>query len=150
MQFVKDDAYEYAALAFQAVQVSILNDALKEHGIKDVALRKEICTSFTFFLGDFLDQGWLKTEGVRYFPMICFAEQFPGWVEEGEDLGTVHVSDGFDFHEYAHGVVSSYFDDDKEGLGNIEAGGISELEDDEGEDEDGDEDEEDEKDEEGA
>jgi hypothetical protein len=133
MEFVKDDAYEYAAAAFQAVQVSILNDALKEHGIRDAARRREICESFIFEQGDLLDQCWIKAEGVQYFPMICFAEQFPGWVEEGEDLGKVHVSDGFDFHEYAHGAVAYYFDDHKEGLGDIAAGSIGELEDEEDE-----------------
>ena len=60
-RLVRDDAYEKMGSSYQCLQVSTLDAALQEHGITDVAVRQSVCESFLFAMGNFHDQGWLKT-----------------------------------------------------------------------------------------
>lgn len=105
-----------AGMTFMLMTVHRLNDALKNAGVRNKATRQDICSSFLFELAYHHDAGWLIYEGRKLFPMIAFAERTPA--EKGENLGavqTLHVpTDASSWHEYAHGVVSTYFEDDKE------------------------------------
>ena len=90
-----------------------LNTALLENGISDSAQRQEICSGFLFGFSYQLDAGWFQESDTRYFPKICFLERAKP--RGDENLGTVKVvhipNEATSWHEYAHGVVSDYFDE---------------------------------------
>jgi hypothetical protein len=113
-----------AGVAFMRLTVHRLNAALKEHGVKNAAQREQICSAFLFELAYHLDAGWLVHEDRTLFPKVCFAERAePG---AGENLGRlrlVHVpTDASSWHEYAAGVVSRYFDEDKQSIDGLRRG----------------------------
>jgi hypothetical protein len=137
MAIVRDDDYESMGTAFQLIQVELLNQALKEHGIEDPSQRQAICATYTFAFGDFLDQCWFTSEGRRVYPMVCFAEQFPGNAEDLNELDPIYASESFDYHEYAHGSVAYFFEDNGETIPELESGSFADVAD---EEEEGDED----------
>lgn len=111
----RDDVYEEIAMAFQCVQVTELNKALEASGITDVKLRKRICARFSSGMGNFLDQYWLKANGKRYYPLLCFTEKFLNTDTELTEVGTVYApSASFAFHEYSGGDVEWYFSNARE------------------------------------
>jgi len=105
-RLVRDDAYEDMGASYQCLQVSVLDEAMKEHGINDAAVRQKVCESFLFTMGNFHDRGWLKpsadTEPV--YPLLCFCERFLKSDTPVGELGNVYApSEMFSFHEYAFG-----------------------------------------------
>jgi hypothetical protein len=120
----QDDSYEEMAATYQVIEIARLNEVLKRHKIPD-EVRREICTDYFFENGVFLDSGWFKVSGNQVFPTLCFAER-PVDPEEGlGEIAKLHIpSQFFSFHEYAHGDINLYFEDDAESIGNIEHGNL--------------------------
>ena len=121
---VQDDAYEEMAATYQVIEIARLNEVLKKHKVSARARRK-ICTDYFFASGVFLDCGWLKASGKRVWPSLCFAEK-P--LDPNEGLGgTTKLyapSQFFSFHEYAHGDIVNYFDENGESVEDIEHGNL--------------------------
>ena len=110
-----DERYEDWAATFQTVQADLVNEILKENGVEDAGLRKRICGSIVFRLGDFLDQCWFKHDGTKVYPVLCYSDASPQDEEErGVERTLFPPTEDFDYHEYAWGTVGSYFDDLKE------------------------------------
>jgi hypothetical protein len=113
-----------AGMSFMALTVHRLNLVLQANGIGDAAARQEICSSFLFDFGYHHDAGWLVVRDQKLFPMVCFAERAAP--EEDENLGsiqTIHIpTEASSWHEYAHGVVSQYFEEDQEQVKDIRRG----------------------------
>lgn len=115
LRVVRDDVYEEIAMTFQRVQVAELNEALKSSGVSDSTLRKQICSRFSFALGNFFDQYWFEVDGHKYYPLMCFSERFLNTDTPIDELGTVYApSILFAYHEMAGGDADWYFDDQNE------------------------------------
>ena len=123
METINSSDYEEMASSYQCVEIDRLNVVLKENGISDVEVRKSICEHYFFQSGVFLDSGWIVSEGKKVWPELCFAER-P--LDPNKGLGEIeklHVpSDHFSFHEYAHGDLDLYFEDNGEDMSEIEQG----------------------------
>lgn len=89
-----------------------MDETLQEHGVFDATLRKDICGSFTFSLGNFLDQYRFEADGQRAYPLMCFCREDPVGVVPAEPGDVYLPSDSFLSHEYAFGNVSEHFDGD--------------------------------------
>jgi hypothetical protein len=113
-----------AAMSFMALTINRLNEALVANGVGDVEVRKNVCASFLFEFAYHHDAGWLVHDNRKLYPIVSFAERAP--LREGENLGAIsrlHVpTDASSWHEYAHGVVSQFFDDDQEQVAQIKFG----------------------------
>lgn len=121
----RDDAYEEMASTYQCIQIDNLNNALKEHGVDDPAIRRKICEHFVFAMGNFHDQYWFEAEGRRVYPLLCFSTRFLNVDTDVGQLGDVYApSDMFAYHEYAFGNNSWYFDDHDEDASEISLGVI--------------------------
>ena len=120
---VRDDAYEEMGSAYQCIQIDNLNQALKDHGISDKAMRHKICEQFVFAMGNFHDQYWFEADGRRVHPLLCFSTEFLNVDTDVNQLGDVYApSDMYAFHEYAFGNNSWYFDDHNEDVSEISLG----------------------------
>ncbi|PIF91766.1 hypothetical protein CLU86_2701 [Acidovorax sp. 62] len=106
------ETLDEVSMTFMALMTHRLNAALRENGIASSEQRQEICAQFMFSQAYELDAGWFQEENVRYFPKLCFLERAKP--TEDENLGAVNVvhipSEASSWHEYAHGVVSDYFE----------------------------------------
>lgn len=123
------DRYWELASAFIEVQIMELNDALKEYGIEDAGLRQSICSRFAFGMGNFVDQYWLEVEGTKYYPLVCFSEQFLDTDVPIESLGTVQIrSTDFEFHAAADDEAMFFFRENGEQLKRCRIGGVGEDE----------------------
>lgn len=113
-----------AGMAFMALTVHRLNDVLKRNGIVDSSSRQEICASFIFEFAYQHDAGWLIHSDRKVFPKVVFAvRQTPSPEENLGAIAEVHIpTDVSSWHEYAHGVVSQYFEDDNETLPGLRVG----------------------------
>jgi len=122
-KLVKDDAYEEIAATYQCLQISYLNEALLENGIEDQSTRKAICQSFAFHYGVFNDQFWFEADGKRWNPILAFTTASVTPAVDVENLGKLYFrSDAFEFHEYAFGNVSWYFEEHDEDASEIRIG----------------------------
>jgi len=123
IEFVDD-----AAMSFMALTVHRLNNALKEGGVADAALRQEICSNFLFNFAYHHDAGWLAKDGKKLFPMVTFAERRdPNQDENLGEIAEIHVpTQATSWHEYANGVTSQYFEDDDEEVDGISFGSYNE------------------------
>lgn len=113
-----------AAMSFLALTISRLNEALVANGVTSEAVRQRICASFLFDFAYHHDAGWLMHDDRKLNPITSFAERAaPG---DEETLGVItclHVpTDATAWHEYAHGVVSQFFEDDREQISEIQFG----------------------------
>jgi hypothetical protein len=117
-----------AAMTFMALTVHRLNDALTRSGIDDVVLRKDVCAKFLFDFAYHLDAGWLAQGSQKLFPLVAFAKRLDPSADE--NLGTIselHVpTQATSWHEYAHGVVSQYFEEAAENVDDISFGSYGE------------------------
>jgi hypothetical protein len=118
------DFLDDAAMSFMALTVHRLNEALKSNGVEAPEVRREICASFLFEFAYQHDAGWLIHQERKLFPMVTFAVRKKA--SPDENLGAIselHVpTDASSWHEYAHGVVSQYFDDDEETISGVQTG----------------------------
>ena len=92
MRPIRHDDYEEMAATFQCLQIKILNEVLKRHGIDEAKQRQEICGDYIFAVGEFLDQHWFENEGRRLHPLLCFSEKFLNSDTDPTDLGDVFSS----------------------------------------------------------
>jgi hypothetical protein len=125
MQVLYDDeVYEAIAPAFHCVLIDALNGALKEHGVADASVRRQICDTFIFEASVLLDQSWVKTKGTKkLFPRVCFADRQLQEDEEADAKAKLYLPcGGFEFHSYSHGDVAYYFEECKEKLKDMKAG----------------------------
>lgn len=108
-------------LTYQVIEIARLNEVLKENGISDKALRKEICGDYTFGFGDFLDEGYFKVEGKQVFPEMCFSERpIDADKYSAGDIEKLHLPSAMSsFHEAAFGNLDYYFEDNNESLADI-------------------------------
>ncbi len=114
-KLVRDDAYEEMGSAYQCLIVSMLDEALRAHGVDDANARQEICSSFLFRLGVLHDQSWFKTtdSGDHLYPLLCFTKTFLDTDVEASELGDVYApSVHFAFEEYAMGNASLLYEND--------------------------------------
>jgi len=114
-RLVRDDAYEEMGSSYQCLQVATLDAAMQEHGMTDAAVRRSVCESFLFAMGNIHDQGWLKPSANAdpVYPLLCFSKRFLNTDTPVEELGEVHApSEMFSFHEYALGNASLLYEDD--------------------------------------
>jgi hypothetical protein len=114
-RLVRDDAYEELGSTYQCLQVCKLDAALQEHGITDAAVRRNVCESFLFAMGNFHDQGWLKTsaDAEPVYPLLCFSKRFLNTDTPVQELGEVFApSEMFAFHEYAFGNAGLLYEGD--------------------------------------
>jgi hypothetical protein len=118
------DFLDEAGMSFMALLVHELNGVLKDNGMKSPQKRQEACASFLFNFAYNLDAGWFVQGDTKLFPKVCLAERAEP--AEGQNLGaitTLHVpTAATSWHEYAHGVVSGYFDDDEEAAPDVRTG----------------------------
>jgi hypothetical protein len=126
-----EDTVEFldeAAMTFMALTVHRLNSALTESGVGDAAVRQEVCAKFLFEFAYHHDAGWLSHDGQKLFPLVAFAKRRDP--KEDENLGEIsdiHVpTQATSWHEYAHGVVSQYFEETSENVDDISFGSYSE------------------------
>jgi hypothetical protein len=126
-----DDTIEFldeAAMTFMALTVHRLNGALTESGVVDAAVRQEVCANFLFEFAYHHDAGWLAQGGQKLFPLVAFARRHDP--KEDENLGEIeeiHVpTSASSWHEYAHGVVSQYFEEASQSVDDITFGSYSE------------------------
>ncbi len=118
------DVLDEAGMAFMALTIHRLNESLKRNGIEDAGQRQEICASFLFEFAYQHDAGWLIHGDRKLFPLVVFATRETSTPEE--NLGAIaelHVpTPASSWHEYAHGVVSQYFEDDEESVPEVQTG----------------------------
>src|SRR5438876_6597435 len=105
--------YETLASTYQVVEVALLNQVLKAHGILDKRKRRKICESYFFDQSVIMDYGAFQTEpdGKWYMPTPCFAEA-EGNPDDGfgRTRKLYRFTDDFTgFHEYALGNVREHF-----------------------------------------
>lgn len=101
MQIVEDDSYEGAAAEYQYQLISLLDSVLKKYEVPPET-RREICGEYAFDSGMLHDQGEIRSDRVEYEPMVVF--------KDGERL--LVKNEFFEFHEYAFGNTSEYFETD--------------------------------------
>jgi hypothetical protein len=113
-----------AAMSFMVLTVSRLNEALVANGVANAELRRSICASFLFDFAYHHDAGWLVHDDRRLYPITSFAErEAPRGDENLGAITRLHVpTDASSWHEYAHGVVSQFFEDDREQVSEIRFG----------------------------
>ena len=125
-RLIRDETYEELGASYQCLQVGVLDAALQEHGVTDADLRRRICESFLFAMGEFHDQGWLKSSPVvgPVYPLLCFSKRFLNTDTPVGELGDVYVpSEMFSFHEYAFGNAALLYEGDPNA--NIETGSFA-------------------------
>ena len=101
MNIVEDDAYEGAAAEYQYQLIALLDSVLKKYEIP-AEVRQEICGEYAFDSGMLHDQGEIKSDRVEYEPVVAF--------KDGDRL--LIQNEFFQFHEYAFGNTSEYFETD--------------------------------------
>ncbi|HZM89545.1 MAG TPA: hypothetical protein VFF31_23695 [Blastocatellia bacterium] len=126
MKIVSGNLHDAIIATYQTLELARLNQTLKESGVADIAVRREICERYFFDSGYFIDSCWLSEQGRRFQPGIYFTE-----VEADErSSGTIFLPDsavGTILHEYAHDAAAWLFDDHDEDPSEIEVGSINEV-----------------------
>ena len=114
VEMIRDDEYEQFAMAYQSVLIAMLQRALKRSRVEPEKVQQAV-NRFMFEFGNFHDQGWLKAEGERVYPLLCFTRKFLNVNTDVTAIGTVNApSPGFAYHEHAMGIVKSYFEGNKD------------------------------------
>jgi hypothetical protein len=113
-----------AGMTFMALMIHELNQALKANGVVKPQQRQEIYAGFLCNFAYNIDAGWFIQGDKKLFPKVCLGERAEP--KEDENLGVLsklHVpTEATSWHEYAHGVVSQYFEDDSESVAGIRTG----------------------------
>ncbi len=131
MEAIRDEDYVDFGISFQSILVDHLNIVLKEKGVEEQDVRKDICETFLLGLGNFIDRYWFEYEGQRVHPMLAFSENHLDVHTPLEELGTVLFAPGdFSQREYAVGVVADFFEDNEEEIPGIVTGIVGEEEED--------------------
>ncbi len=105
---VRDDEYEKFAIAYQCVLIEMMQRALRRSKLEPDQVERAI-NQFMFELGNFHDDGWLKSDGKRIYPLLCFTKDFLNVDTAIQAIGTINApSAGYAFHEHAMGLVKSF------------------------------------------
>ena len=115
-QLVGSDRYEDLASAYQTILVSLLDETLRECGIKPKRKRRQVCQRFLYRHSLFHDQSWLRTEGSVVYPLLGFAEHFQNVGMSPSALGKILVDRdrSYSFDEYSWSVLRCVFDPDED------------------------------------
>ncbi|REJ86516.1 MAG: hypothetical protein DWQ34_27145 [Planctomycetota bacterium] len=70
-----EDAYWRSCKEFVRLIIAELNCSLKANRVS-LKKRRQICTTFTFSLCNFLDHQWMKPSGRTQYPLLCFAKTY--------------------------------------------------------------------------
>ncbi|MGC4044170.1 MAG: hypothetical protein QM758_10255 [Armatimonas sp.] len=130
MALIRDDRYEEMASAYQFHLIALLDTTLKQNGITEVKKRRKIVGTFLSQLGQFHDQGWLRSSAgsEQAYPLLCFTKTFLNTETAPEDLGDVlATSSFFSFQEYAASNTEMFFDNDPDAKVETGSVGASEL-----------------------
>jgi hypothetical protein len=127
------DDYEDLGMAWQSLELQRLNEALKQHGVDDKAVREAICIAYGFDSDVFLDQGWLKHDGRYFLPRLCFVELTAEAVagddendnEEDEDseVQSLHLPSS-ELHDSLYSNADFYFNERNETPFDISTGSV--------------------------
>lgn len=99
LKITNDESYESLAATYQYQLIKILDEVLQRHQVP-AELRQEICGDYAFDSGTLHDQGRLNLNKIDYQPIVAFKTR-----------GTLKLPhDAFDFHDYAFGNTSEYFE----------------------------------------
>ena len=100
-------------LSFAALKhlAGVLDEALKEGGIKNEAKRESICGSFIFQASYLLDNQWVQFNKRRYRVGLCFQEFAKDAFAPTKALVTDYA-EGEMLHEAAIGISESHFTKD--------------------------------------
>ena len=110
MDIVETEEFEEVGATYQCIEIQRLNHVLKENGITDKEIRKNICSEYIASAGYFIDDQSFESEGKRYTVNVCF--------EDGG--GNLYVKNSqFDFHEYAYGNIEYFFEEQGETLDDV-------------------------------
>jgi len=93
-------------LKFNQVLLEILNDPLREAGIRKKK-RQEVCSSFMFGYGSFYDSMWIKTGKKQYKAALSFLTR-TGQTGGAFELLLPDESE-LPWHEVAHFEVDAFF-----------------------------------------
>lgn len=102
----RSEICEDLAIRWQYSAICELNGLLKKHGIVGRNVREEVLTKFFLHVAAELDGApvvGIEYNGRQYRPMLVFLE------EDGKSA-TLHVSDTYDLHDYAHSHVWDILD----------------------------------------
>jgi hypothetical protein len=126
MKIVNGDLHDPLMATFQTVEVARLNQIMKDCGIGDRDLRRQICEQYFFDAGYFIDECWLSEQGRKFRPGIYFTEL----ADDSAETTVVLFPDsaiGTMLHEYAHGAAAWLFDDHDEDASEIPTGTVDEA-----------------------
>jgi hypothetical protein len=124
MEVIEGGEHDPLTATYQTLELARLNDVLKECGVADEVLRRNICETYFFNSGYFLDTCWFADKDSRFRPGLYFAEVSSA----NEPTGKIYLPDssiGTMFHEYAHGAAAWLFDDHNEDASEIEVGDVT-------------------------
>ncbi len=99
MRIEISEDYESIAAEYQYSMIDILDEVLKRHKIP-LDQRQSICSEFAFDFGMLHDQGEVKFGNRQFEPIPAFLEENVLYVR----------NENFEFHEYAFGNTSEYFE----------------------------------------
>jgi hypothetical protein len=128
-QLVGSDRFEDLASAYQTVLISMLEEALRECGIKPKRKRRRVCQRFLYRHSLLHDQCWLRSDGRVVYPVLGFAEHFQNIGMSPSTLGKVLVDKdkSYSFDEYSWSVLRCVFEPD-ETVPSVEVGLVGEEE----------------------
>jgi len=111
MKCEHDEAHDRLSFATLKHLAGVLDDALKQAGIKSAAKRESICGAFIFQSAYFLDNRWVEFGKRRYRVGLCFQEFTKDAFAPTKALVTDYAQ-GEMLHEAAHGISEAHFTKD--------------------------------------
>ncbi len=111
MKCEHDKAHDKLSFATLKHLAGVLDDALKQAGIKSASKRESICGSFIFQSSYFLDNRWVESGKRRYRVGLCFQEFIKDAFAPTKALITDYA-EGEMLHEAALGISESHFTKD--------------------------------------
>jgi hypothetical protein len=110
----RDESYHDKGLAFLYVLIEVADHSLLESGVTDIATRRAIVTNIAFGMGNFLDQYWMKVNGEKIYPLVCFTKTFLNVNTAIDEISPLLApSTSFAYHEYAMGCIAAYYRGDE-------------------------------------
>ena len=112
MKCEHDEAHDKLSFATLKHLAGVLDEALKQAGIKSEAKRESICRSFIFQSSYFLDNRWVGFGKRRYRVGLCFQEFTTDAFAPKKAL-IADYTEGEMLHEAAHGISEAHFTKDE-------------------------------------
>ncbi len=102
MQIQQEEGYEDLGAEYQYQLVRLLNLAMKKAGVV-VSTRRAVAEDFIFDMAMLHDQTGITVDETELLPVLAF--------RDGDVLRLPNSE--FALHEYAHGNVDQYYDEDE-------------------------------------